>query len=601
MVTVGERLRGRDHDRVARVDAHRVEVFHVADRDAGVCCIAHDLVLDLLPTPQRPLDQHLVDRRRREPARGDALEVRLRGDKPAPCPAERVRRANDQRQAVGGGEVCDLSQEIADLRHRHRLADVLEHLLEGLPVFGFADGVDRGAEQTHAVAGEHAGVGKVGGEVEARLPAQRRQKRVRPLPFDDLLDRLDGERLEVDAVGDLFVGHDRGGVGVDEDGLDAFFAKRLAGLRSGVVELRGLADDNRARAEDQDPARPRLLLHACDRPHQRGAVSDHLQKTVVQVLVVLGAGTAFGVVLDAEGGQCAVAKAFDRGIVQVALRDVEVAARDRGRDDLELVVLARDMDTPGVEVLHGMVGAVVTVRKTRGGRPGGAAEDLVTETDPEQRDPAERLLRQLDRPLENRRVARAVRQDEAIRIGGSDVSPRRGVRQHEDAAAALAKGTQDVGLDAVVDDRDEQPVAVGSPSRPELGRQRVEPLLLRCSRRLGDQILLGERRYASGGEGELGQTRLGRSLGLMDEDGPQRSMHPDVAREGAGVDLGDRGDVPSPQVLVERRLTRVMTRRRAGPPHNQRARPRPRRLGVGLAQSVVALKRVRHANHLAGV
>jgi hypothetical protein len=62
MVPVGERLRGRDHDRVARVDAHRIEVLHVADGDARVRGVTHHLVLDLLPSPQRPFDQHLVDR-----------------------------------------------------------------------------------------------------------------------------------------------------------------------------------------------------------------------------------------------------------------------------------------------------------------------------------------------------------------------------------------------------------------------------------------------------------------------------------------------------------------------------------------------------------
>src|SRR2546430_2661683 len=83
---------------------------------------------------------------------------------------------------------------------------------------------------------------------------------------------------------------------------------------------------------------------------------------------VLRPRAAFGVVLDAEHRQRAVTEAFDRSIVQVALRDVEVAGGDRGRIDLELVVLAGDVHTAGVEVLDRMVGAVVAVRKTRGGR-----------------------------------------------------------------------------------------------------------------------------------------------------------------------------------------------------------------------------------------
>jgi hypothetical protein len=42
------------------MDAHRVKVLHVADRDARVVAVAHHLVLDLLPAQERPFDQHLA-------------------------------------------------------------------------------------------------------------------------------------------------------------------------------------------------------------------------------------------------------------------------------------------------------------------------------------------------------------------------------------------------------------------------------------------------------------------------------------------------------------------------------------------------------------
>src|SRR5207253_653220 len=126
---------------------------------------------------------------------------------------------------------------------------------------------------------------------------------------------------------------------------------RLARLGARVVELGGLADDYGPRPEDQDLAWPRRLPHAGHRPDQRRAVADHLEEPVVQVLVVLRAGTAFGVVLDAERGQPPVAEALDRAVVQVALGDVEVPGGDGPGIDLELVVLARDVDSTVVEVL----------------------------------------------------------------------------------------------------------------------------------------------------------------------------------------------------------------------------------------------------------
>jgi hypothetical protein len=56
VLVVGQRLTRGHHDGVAGVDAHRVDVLHVADDDAGVGSVAEHLVLQLLPADQRLLD-----------------------------------------------------------------------------------------------------------------------------------------------------------------------------------------------------------------------------------------------------------------------------------------------------------------------------------------------------------------------------------------------------------------------------------------------------------------------------------------------------------------------------------------------------------------
>src|SRR5208282_2738866 len=72
------------------------------------------------------------------------------------------------------------------------------------------------------------------------------------LDADNLFDVFAGERLDVGAVGLLGVGHDGGRVGVDEDDFIALLLEGLAGLRAGVVELGGLADDDGAGADYED-------------------------------------------------------------------------------------------------------------------------------------------------------------------------------------------------------------------------------------------------------------------------------------------------------------------------------------------------------------
>ena len=124
--------------------------------------------------------------------------------------------------------------------------------LELLAVLAEHDRLDVGADQRAVVLLEDAALVQLHRAVQRGLPAQGREHGIRPLLGDDLLDDLGGDRLDVGGVGELRVGHDRGGVGVDQDDADALLAQHPAGLGAGVVELAGLADDDRAGADDQD-------------------------------------------------------------------------------------------------------------------------------------------------------------------------------------------------------------------------------------------------------------------------------------------------------------------------------------------------------------
>ena len=84
VLDVRERLGRRDGDRVAGVDAHRVEVLDRADDDAVVRAVAHHLELELLPAGDRALDEDLVDRAGREPV-GRQRGAARRGRRRCPC------------------------------------------------------------------------------------------------------------------------------------------------------------------------------------------------------------------------------------------------------------------------------------------------------------------------------------------------------------------------------------------------------------------------------------------------------------------------------------------------------------------------------------
>jgi len=254
-------LGGRDGDGLAGVHAHGVEVLDGADDDHVVGPVAHDLQLILLPAQRRLLQHDFVDHARVQPAfRDDGQLLPVVGDAAA-RPAEGEGGADDNGEADPGGDGKGLVQGPGKTAFGHAQADPLHGLPELLAVLGLVDDLEGGPDHLHAVPGQHAALRHGHGRVEAGLPPQRRQERVRALPGDDPGDGLRRDGLDVSPVRSLRVRHDRGRIAVDEDHLVALLLQRLAGLGSGIVELAGLADDDRARADDQDFLDVRPLRH----------------------------------------------------------------------------------------------------------------------------------------------------------------------------------------------------------------------------------------------------------------------------------------------------------------------------------------------------
>ena len=155
----------------------------------------------------------------------------------------------------------------------HVEADLLHRHLELLAVLGGGDRLGVGADQLDAVAVEHARLDELHGQVQRGLAAERRQHRVGPLPLDDPGEDVDVERLDVGGVGELRVGHDRGRVRVGQDDPVALLAQDPAGLGARVVELAGLADDDRAGADEQDRLEVACASASAGRPARSGAVT----------------------------------------------------------------------------------------------------------------------------------------------------------------------------------------------------------------------------------------------------------------------------------------------------------------------------------------
>src|SRR3989475_10873290 len=142
-------------------------------------------------------------------------------------------------------------------------------------------------------------------------------------------------------------------------------------------------------------------------------------------------------------------QALDGVVVQVQVRHLGAAAERLGVDR-EAVVLRRDLDLAGREVLDWLVAAVVPELELEGAPAERETHDLVSQADAEDGDAAEELGDDLADAADGVRVAGAVREEDAVGMQAQDVARRRRRRDDADAAAGADQVPEDVELDAEV-------------------------------------------------------------------------------------------------------------------------------------------------------
>jgi len=130
---------------------------------------------------------------------------------------------------------------VDECRSWHFEADFAAGILEPEAIFGNFNGAERSANHFNLVLFENAAFGEFDRKVESGLTADCRQKRIWLFASENFVEIFLGERLDVRAVSQLRVGHDRGGIGIDEHNFVALGAQRLACLCAGIVKTRRLA------------------------------------------------------------------------------------------------------------------------------------------------------------------------------------------------------------------------------------------------------------------------------------------------------------------------------------------------------------------------
>ena len=227
---VGQREGRGDGNAVAGMYAHRVEILDRADDDDIIFEVAHYFELELFPSDDGLLDEHLADRAHREtPFHLRAKLFDVVGDVAAGS-AHRKRGAHNRREADSFEFALGLGQGGRHPAVRHAEADLPHGLPKRVAVFGFMNGLDRCADQPDAIFVQDSPFGQSDGRVQGRLSTHGRQERIRPLAFNHLLHYIQRDRFNIGPVGKIRVRHDRGRIAVDQDDAVALLLQGFAGL-----------------------------------------------------------------------------------------------------------------------------------------------------------------------------------------------------------------------------------------------------------------------------------------------------------------------------------------------------------------------------------
>ena len=254
---IGKRT-GRSHnDRLARVNAQWIEILHRGNGEATVVGIADALKLNLLPSLQALLYEHL-----RSEGKGrlsNLLELLLSLADTRAETAQRISRTNHDRIAYLAGSVDSLFHVLAGVAYRHLEVNLVELLHEEVAVFGVHDSFYRCAENLHTVFLEHTTKIEFCTHVEASLSTPCEHDAVGALLLDDFSYKKRCHWQEINLVCDTFTCLNRCNIGIDEDGTDTLLTQSLEGLRTGIVKLTCLADFQSTGTQYEDFLK--LFLH----------------------------------------------------------------------------------------------------------------------------------------------------------------------------------------------------------------------------------------------------------------------------------------------------------------------------------------------------
>mmetsp|Transcript_59704 Transcript_59704/g.176908 ORF Transcript_59704/g.176908 Transcript_59704/m.176908 type:complete len:576 (+) Transcript_59704:1946-3673(+) len=253
---IRESLGGRHHDGISRVDTQRVEILHVAHRDAIVGGITDYLVLQFLPSPQILIDENLTGGSKRLGGQFAEFLLVVGESRSQSSKGKGGTYQHGKTNFVGNHD--GLVDGSGGITEGDGLVNLLQFFRKYFAIFrGFNDG-NLCTEHLHPGSLKLSRLPQFHPNIQGSLSSHGDNDTVRLLLVYDIHDyrRTDGE--EVHRIGPLAVislflrGLDCRNVGIDQNHLDPLLFQSLDALTSRIVEFARLTDAESTGTNQED-------------------------------------------------------------------------------------------------------------------------------------------------------------------------------------------------------------------------------------------------------------------------------------------------------------------------------------------------------------
>ena len=223
-------MRRCDHDAFAGMNAQRIEVFHVTNRNTVVETVANHLVFYFFPAFDRFFDQNLG--RIGESFGCQRFQFLVVCTETASKSAQRVSSANDNRITNDFDGFVSLFHIYTGNASGSFDINFGQFPGENLTVFGVNNRLNRRSNHFHLVFIQNSIFEKGNPAIEGSLTSKSQQNSVRFFLDDNLFNKEWSHGKKINPVGNIFRSLDRCNIRINQDGFHILFLQRFQGLRS---------------------------------------------------------------------------------------------------------------------------------------------------------------------------------------------------------------------------------------------------------------------------------------------------------------------------------------------------------------------------------